>query len=408
MARPPKKSSGNDDTSARSEDEGFDQPTGEGSSPDRTASDDAGEEFDLPAEGDMGGDEASMAAAEIEAEVDDDLIALKAELEHSLAGTAASASEAASVQDLEGSNIIGVGLGYGDPEAMAGEGSQNMLPGQTGLVCFTIEPCSNEQLASEIAAVAGTSSLSSVPVMQVPVGIVDAYSHRMKMRPAPGGISIGHCSVTAGTLGCLVRGNSAPRNRRLMVLSNNHVIANSNNARLGDPIIQPGRFDGGNCPADQIAILERFIRINFGGAVNYVDCATGWAWPDRVRRELMYLNGTTPRFFRVGATPKAAIPGMTVGKTGRTTQLKAGRVTAVNVSVNVNFGAGRVAHFRDQIAIRGTTSAGFSAGGDSGSLVWEWRTGLAPVGLLFAGGGGTTFANRFSRVLSSLDVRMYN
>lgn len=230
----------------------------------------------------------------------------------------------------------------------------------------------------------------------------------MKMRPSPGGISVGHCAVTAGTLGCLVRGNSEPRNRRLMILSNNHVIANSNDARLGDHIVQPGRFDGGNCPADQIAILERFIRITFGGAINYVDCATGWAWPDRVRRELMYLSGTTPRYFRVGPTPKAAVPGMTVGKTGRTTQLKAGRVTAVNVSVNVNFGNGRVAHFRDQIAIQGTTSAGFSAGGDSGSLVWEWAGGLAPVGLLFAGGGGTTFANRISRVLSALDVHIYN
>jgi hypothetical protein len=28
------------------------------------------------------------------------------------------------------------------------------------------------------------------------------------------------------------------------------------------------------------------------------------------------------------------------------------------------------------------------------------------VGLLFAGGGGTTFGNRITRVLSALDVRM--
>jgi hypothetical protein len=97
---------------------------------------------------------------------------------------------------------------------------------------------------------------------------------------------------------------------------------------------------------------------------------------------------------------------MLVGKTGRTTQLKAGRITAIGVAVNVNYGGGRVGHFRDQIAIRGT-AADFSAGGDSGSLVWQWAAGLRAVGLLYAGGGGTTFANRITRVLSGLDIRLY-
>ena len=410
MARTPKKSSSKgkaSDEPPEPQDEGFDQPTGDDEAQDEDLPGDQGE-FDAPAESEMGGDEESLSDADMEVEVDDDIAALKSEMDKMLAANASAATEAETIQSVEGSNIVGIGLGTGDPEALATEGSQNMLPGETGLVCFTVEPCSNQDLMSEIASTAGTSALSALPVLQVPVGIVDAFSHRMKMRPAPGGISVGHERVTAGTLGCLVRGTRAPRNRRLMILSNNHVLANSNNARLGDCICQPGRADGGRCNRDRIAILERFIRINFGGGVNYVDCATGWAWPSRVRRELMYLRGRTPRFFRVGANPKAPRPGMIVGKTGRTTQLRSGRVTAVNVSVNVNFGAAGVAHFRDQIAIRGTTSAGFSAGGDSGSLIWEWRRGLAPVGLLFAGGGGTTFGNRIGRVLSALRVRMYN
>jgi hypothetical protein len=226
------------------------------------------------------------------------------------------------------------------------------------------------------------------------------------MRPAPGGISVGHFRITAGTIGCLVSGNSAPRNQRLMVLSNNHVLSDSNAGRLGDCICQPGPADGGRCPGDQIAVLERFVPINFAAAsFNFVDCATGWAWPDRLRRELVYLSGGSPVFFRVGAAPVAPALGMIVGKTGRTTQLRQGRITAINVTVNVNFGGGRVAQFRDQIAVQGLFGD-FSAGGDSGSLIWQWAPGLRPVGLLFAGGGGTTFGNRITRVLSALDVRM--
>ncbi len=97
---------------------------------------------------------------------------------------------------------------------------------------------------------------------------------------------------------------------------------------------------------------------------------------------------------------------MIVGKTGRTTQLKQGRISAVNVTVNVNYGSGRVAQFRDQISIRGV-SGDFSAGGDSGSLIWQWSATRQPVGLLFAGGGGTTFGNRIQRVFGQLDVRPY-
>ena len=129
-----------------------------------------------------------------------------------------------------------------------------------------------------------------------------------RIRPAPGGVSVAHYKVTAGTLGCLAVGRSSPRNSRLLMLSNNHVIANSNNAAYGDCICQPGPYDGGTCPADQIATLERFVPIQYGGATNYVDCATGWCWPDRVRRELAYLSGGSLYYFRT-QTPVAHSPG---------------------------------------------------------------------------------------------------
>lgn len=141
------------------------------------------------------------------------------------------------------------------------------------------------------------------------------------------------------------------------------------------------------------------------GSVNYVDCATGWVWPDRVRKEFIYRASGSFAYFRVGSVPVTATIGMVVGKSGRTTGLTSGRVIDVNASLRVNFGGGRFANFRDQIAIRGL-NGDFSTGGDSGSLIWTWDSHRRPVALLFAGGGGVTFGNKIARVLAALDVEL--
>jgi hypothetical protein len=245
----------------------------------------------------------------------------------------------------------------------------------------------------------------SVPMNIVVTGIIDAYPHRFRTRPAPGGVSVGHFRITAGTIGCLAVGRSAPRSSRRLILSNNHVLAKSNNAVFGDCIAQPGPTDGGRCPADQIAMLERFVPINFAGGVNFVDCATGWAWPDRVRQDLVYLRSGVQTYFRISRAPVAPVLGMLVGKSGRTTQLTQGQITGVGATVQVNYN-GRLALFQDQIEIRGTSGL-FSAGGDSGSSIWTWNPLRNPVGLLFAGGGDLTFANRITRVLAALDINLY-
>ena len=78
-----------------------------------------------------------------------------------------------------------------------------------------------------------------------------------RIRPAPGGVSVGHVQITAGTLGVLAR-----RNGRPVILSNNHVLANQNAGRVGDPILQPGPADGGRLQ-DTIARLVDFVPIQF-------------------------------------------------------------------------------------------------------------------------------------------------
>ena len=347
------------------------------------------------------GQEAELQSVFAEAGVSDDLLALRDAVEATLLGVSGLASARAEGPSNQG--IIGVGIGLPDPTSLGfGPGG----PGEPVLTLFTENALPHQDLLAQLAQSAGTRALASVPVQQVPVGVVDAFSHRARHRPAPGGVSVAHTKVTAGTLGSRAIGLTAPWTNRHLILSNNHVLANSNAAAVGDSIVQHGPADGGHHPADQIAVLARWVPISFGGAANLVDCAFGWAWHERIRGEQYYLSGGSPAYYRTGTAPLAASLGMTVGKSGRTTGLTQGRVTQIGVSVNVNYGGGRVALFRNQIAIQSVNANPFSAGGDSGSLIWNWAAGMRPVGLLFAGGGGTTFANPIGTVLSALNIRL--
>ncbi|MEW6096063.1 MAG: hypothetical protein AB1567_06015 [bacterium] len=102
------------------------------------------------------------------------------------------------------------------------------------------------------------AEIKGVKTDVIETGIIKALqSPTDKWRPAPGGVSIGHFQITAGTLGCLVK-----RADETYILSNNHVLANSNDAKLGDPILQPGPYDGGK-PEDQIATLSDFVPIKY-------------------------------------------------------------------------------------------------------------------------------------------------
>jgi hypothetical protein len=360
------------------------------------------DDFDLPSEPDD--EEEAMQEASQLADVDASLLEAADQIEGFLRKQSYTEQGTFAAEAFEGAgNLVGVGFGY--PEESA---AFDWEPGALGLKVYTVEPASVDEVKAVMVDSMGISAASSdsYPLDVTCSGHIDASSHRWKLRPAPGGVSVGHHRITAGTLGCLVVGRRPPRNGRLMVLSNNHVLANSNNARPGDSIIQPGRYYGGRSPRDRIAILERFVPIRFGGAANYVDAATGWAWPNLVRRELVYVRGGRRYLFRIGNCVRVARRGMLVGKSGRTTQLTAGRIVDVSWRGWVNYGGGRRAFFRDQFVVRGS-GGNFSAGGDSGSVIWTWDSRRCLVGLLFAGGGGLTIANKMWRVLQYLDIRPY-
>ena len=107
-----------------------------------------------------------------EAGVSDDLVALRDAVEATL--LAASGEMESLAEESPSQGILGVGIGLPDPTSLSIGG----VPGEPSLTLFTESPLPQEQLLSQVAESAGTRALSTVPVEQVPVGSVDAYSFR--------------------------------------------------------------------------------------------------------------------------------------------------------------------------------------------------------------------------------------
>jgi len=235
-----------------------------------------------------------------------------------------------------------------------------------------------------------------------------------RIRPAPGGVSIGHVQITAGTLGLLAR-----RHGRPVILSNNHVLANQNAGHVGDSILQPGPADGGRLQ-DTIARLVDFVPIQFkepqpgpiarflGRLFGPLLRAAGWGLKrlpsgrsnlvDAAVAEPIESRLVAPEILGIGRVRGTKEPdiGLRVRKSGRTTGVTAGRITAIDAVVEVDYD-GPTAIFREQIV-----SDLLSKGGDSGSLVVD--EGRHAVGLLFAGGATTTLINPIAAVAKSLDL----
>ncbi len=219
----------------------------------------------------------------------------------------------------------------------------------------------------------------------------------------------------SGTLGGLVENASGQ-----FILSNNHVLARSNNALLGEMIIQPGLID--QTPVcfqdagDTVAHLSDFVPIQFkrglggGGPENEMDAAIA-----EVVAGAVDPSGSILAIGPVSANTVAASLGQVVQKSGRTTGHTLGEVAAIDVTVEVGYSrecggsVNQTARFVNQIRI---TPGTFSAGGDSGSLIVESDSvdpsdGLPrAVGLLFAGSSTSTLANPIDSVLSAFGVSM--
>jgi hypothetical protein len=222
---------------------------------------------------------------------------------------------------------------------------------------------------------------------------------RRSERPVPIGVSTGHPNVTAGTIGARVTDGT-----RTFALSNNHVLAASNGGEEGDNLLQPGVADGGRDPDDAIGTLFDFEPLEFCQVgrceANRIDAAVALTTPDELSNETPDGGYGAPRRWTVEPTI-----GLEVQKFGRTTGLTVGRVTGIHATIDVGYRGGQ-ARFEEQIVITGN---GFSAGGDSGSLVVTKGSLLGdrrPVGLLFAGSSTSTLANPIDFVLDRFGVQI--
>ena len=314
-------------------------------------------------------------------------------------------------------NVIGVGVGYKkrgrqdtDEPAIVFFVERKMPIGALG-----VDDCVPKRIGRHCTDV-------------IEVGEVRFLGRTERLRPAAPGSSIGHFKVTAGTFGAVVRDRETGN---LMILSNNHVLANASDgvdgrSQQGDPVYQPGVYDGGS-DKDVIGHLERFVpirrfrkdvecrmaamgvraanavihafrphyqmRLETFGAANLVDCAVASS---------VAPQDLTPEIIDIGKVNGVAVaePGMMVKKSGRTSGITQGKITAISVTLNVSMSSGSdVVRFQDQIMTEMKSLAG-----DSGSLVLDEEN--HAVGLLFAGSNEFPVCNPIQAVLDQLDVEL--
>lgn len=197
----------------------------------------------------------------------------------------------------------------------------------------------------------------------------------------------------SGTLGSLVSKNGVH-----YILSNNHVLARSGKAAIGEDISQPGLVDT-NCGTSHFHVVADLSQKAALGSATNADASLA-----KVRSGMVTTSGAIIGVGVPSKTPVVAVANMHVAKAGRTSQLTCAFVGATNVSVKVEYesqcggGTTFTESYKNQILVN---SSKFSAAGDSGSLIVSAKT-AQPVGLLFAGSSSVTIGNRIQDVSKAL------
>lgn len=321
---------------------------------------------------------------------------------------------------LRKANVVGVMTGY----KIKGEEKTDEL----SIICMVEKKLSKEKLSKRDIV---PDIIKDIPTDVIEVGKIRALKidTKARIRPCPMGTSGGHYLITAGTNGELIKDKSTGK---ICIGTNNHVGANSNDAEIGDSYLQPGPYDGGRIPDDVIGQLLRFVPIKFVESPSQSSitgfCGNLYNIPARLLGRKTRLkpvvaypedNLVDAAMIEVNSedilagiidigTPKGvrkAKLDMLVQKTGRTTSHTVdGVVTGIDATIGpISYGTEKSAYFRDQIVI---SKKGFSAGGDSGSLILD-MDGYA-VGKLFAGSDtdNITIANHIKNYLNLLDAKL--
>lgn len=201
----------------------------------------------------------------------------------------------------------------------------------------------------------------------------------------------------AGTAGVFVRERGI---NDLCLLSNNHVLANMNQARIGAAV-----YHHNATGPHTIGRLKAFKTVRAGGVRNEVDCAIAVLDPSYPLDPSTLTGGG--RFN--GSRSKLNHLGMSVTKVGTTTKRTHGYVSAFEFDTWIGFGPVGNVYFVNQVEMRGRGNAThFSAAGDSGSLVMDQDHNA--FGLLFAASNRAdlTYCNQISKVLDTLNLELVN
>ena len=229
----------------------------------------------------------------------------------------------------------------------------------------------------------------------------------------------------SGTLGSLLQGSD----KRQYLLSNNHVLARSDQATVGDTIIQPGLIDNNCTPNGDgpgttvVGSLTGWLPLsspatNADAAIAQVAAGTVSPSGDILELGARLPDGTlapaAPGISSSGGKGEPAALQMRVAKSGRTTGLTCSGVSALSLDVMVDYFSDcaetkpyLTKTFTNQLGISGNQ---FSDAGDSGSLVVD-AANAEPVGLFFAGGAdssgvGQGVASPAADVLGELSVQV--
>src|ERR1700688_3057635 len=256
----------------------------------------------------------------------------------------------------------------------------------------------------------GTSTVTIVPdnanALPVPVELGSTGSNAHDF--INNGNAITCCG---GTLGGLVT-----RGGVQYILGDNHILARSDAATVGDSIVQPGLIDTATCTTagtNTVANLTQFSNLQATPSQN-LDAAIAQVVAGKVDPggKIIYLGATTDS----NGVPVADAPqggtglaassvavGRPVAKSGRSTGLTCSTIEATNISTVVDYtvncdgtGTKFTTNYTNQIGVIG---GDFSGEGDSGSLIVTQDT-ATPVALLYAGSNTDSVGNPVADVLN--------
>jgi hypothetical protein len=348
-------------------------------------------------------------------------VALGANGAVSVTGFLAEAGGTAGIDFELASSATGQSGGQGSLSAVSCQRDNKAFTSCT--VTYTAPPAVQATGATYVVATVGKSGSGSVSssrassvVLVNAAGVTSNPATHQAQLPAlvPLGSSGGNNSdydtrgeqivdCCSGTLGALIEDAS----KRQFLLSNNHVLARSDQASVGDTIIQPGLIDN-NCtpfgehaspePVAPVAWLTGWLPLsskqtNADAAIAQVAShavdPSGNILEFGGRQTDGTLAAAPPGISSTGGKGEAAQLDLTVAKSGRTTGLTCGGISAIDLDVTVDYYLDcaetrpyLTKTFTHQLGMSGNQ---FSDAGDSGALVVD-AANAEPVGLYFAGG----------------------